>query len=394
MLRNKMKKTSESTEVIILGAGASANFTPAGYPFDQTPIPFPLAKNFFKEAIKHGVLKQKLPHPFDQPLHTDLLDFIGKEFKFSFEDLQKEETELSVEDVYSALEKSIIQLEKPKNLVEMDLYFAQRDLLSLILETFRKLSRQYSPCKYHAILAKHIVESESIVVSFNWDTLIDEALHNTNQWFYETGYGLKFKRLYLNETQILGEIKKSKGLLLKPHGSINWFRYQDHPSSDKNGFTGGLVSKSEMGETFFFEFTKTEPQHIHPKDMRLKLGRDYSPLLKMPCEIDIIPPIPPGQKSRLAERPAFEIIWDKVITAIASAEYIIVVGYALKESYIQERFKEARRRSTKPLLLTLVDKSAGDSQFLSPYKGIFNPDKITPFKDFSEFIKSLDKNPK
>jgi hypothetical protein len=43
----------------------------------------------------------------------------------------------------------------------------------------------------------------------------------------------------------------------------------------------------------------------------------------------------------LTERPAFKIIWDKVITAIANAENIIVVGYTLKESYIQERFKEA-----------------------------------------------------
>jgi hypothetical protein len=98
-----------------------------------------------------------------------------------------------------------------------------------------------------------------------------------------------------------------------------------------------------MEETFFFEFTKTEPQHTQPKDMRLKIGKDYRPPLKMPCEIDIIPPVPTGQKSRLAERPAFKIIWDKVITAIANAENIIVVGYTLKESYIQERFKEAIR---------------------------------------------------
>jgi hypothetical protein len=191
-----------------------------------------------------------------------------------------------------------------------------------------------------------------------------------------------------------GEKKRSKGLLLKPHGSINWFRYRDHPWSDKNGFTGEPVSKSELEETFFFEFTKIAPQNIHPKDMRLNLAKNYKPLLKKPCEIDIIPPIPPGQKSKLAERPAFQIIWDKVIIPIAKAEYVIVAGYALKESYIQEKLKEARRRSTKPLLLTLVDNSAGDLQFVNRYKEIFNPDKITIFKDFCEFTKSLDKNPK
>jgi hypothetical protein len=380
-----MEKTSQSTEVIILGAGASANFTPTGYPFNRTPIPFPLAKDFFKETIKQGVLKKLL--------YLELLDFIKGKFNFSFEDLKKEESELSVEDVYSELDKSITQLGKPKNLDEWNLYFAQKDLLSLIWELFRKLSRHYGPCKYHAILAKRIIESESIVISFNWDTLIDEALHNTKQWFYETGYGIEFKRLYLNGTQISGEKKRSRGLLLKPHGSINWFRYLDHPWSDKKGFTGESVSKSEMEETFFFEFTKTEPQHIHPKDMKLNLAKDYKPPVKRPCEIDIIPPIPPGQKSGLAERPAFKSIWHKANNAIEKAEKITVIGYALKESYIKEGFKEARKRSIKPLLLTLIDKSAGDSQFLDRYKEVFNPDGITPFKDFCEFIKSLKKNP-
>jgi hypothetical protein len=387
-----MKKTSESTEVIILGAGASANFTPTGYPFNQTPIAIPLAKDFFEEAIKQGVLKQQ--NPIGQPLYLELLDFIKEKFNFSFQDLKKEESELSVEDVYSELDKSITQLGKSKNLDEMNPYFAQRDLLYLIWELFSKLSRHYGPCENHAILAKHIVENESIVISFNWDTLIDEALHNTQEWFYETGYGIEFKKIYLNKVQIPGEKKRSKGLLLKPHGSINWFRYRDHPWSDKNGFTGEPVSKSELEETFFFEFTKIAPQNIHPKDMRLNLAKNYKPLLKKPCEIDIIPPIPPGQKSKLAERPAFQIIWDKVIIPIAKAEYVIVAGYALKESYIQEKLKEARRRSTKPLLLTLVDNSAGDLQFVNRYKEIFNPDKITIFKDFCEFTKSLDKNPK
>jgi hypothetical protein len=314
-----------------------------------------------------------------------------KKFKLSFEDLGK--AQLSVEDVYSELDKSITQLRKPKNLDEWNLYFAQKDLLSLIWELFRKLSRHYGPCKYHAILAKHIIESDSIVISFNWGTLIDEALHNTKQWFYETGYGLKFKRLYLNETQILVEMKKSKELLLKPHGSINWFRYQDHPSSDKNGFTGESVSKSEMEETFFFEFTKTKPQHIHPKDMKLNLARDYEPPVKRPCEIAIIPPIAPGQQSRLAERPAFKSIWHKANNAIEKAEKITVIGYALKKSYIKGGFKEARRRSIKPLLLTIVDNSVGNLQFVNHFKEIFNPNQITIFKDFYEFLNRLRRIP-
>ena len=71
--------------------------------------------------------------------------------------------------------------------------------------------------------------------------------------------------------------------------------------------------------------------------------------------------------------------------AIRNAERIIAIGYALKEPSIRLRLKNYRGESNKPLLLTLVNKSAIDPEFVKHYKEIFNPDKIDLFYSFEEF---------
>jgi len=382
-----MKASSQSSEVIILGAGASASFTPIEYPFKGTLVPFPMANDFFEKAIKYNILKDR--NVLGQPLHRLLLDFIQNNFGLSFEDLKM--SKLSVEEVYAKLDISIGKLNKSKDISEeeLNLYLAKQDLLKIIEELLSKLCRYYGPCKHHAILAKYIVEKESVVISFNWDTLMDSALQNSNEWFYETGYGIKFQRVYINKKEISEGMRRSKGLLLKPHGSTNWFRYQDFYWSDTNGFTCEPVSKKEMEETFLFEFLKGEPPRIHPIHMRLNLGKNYAPLLKMPVEIDIIPPVLLGKRTKLMERPAFKTIWDKANAAIKKAGRIIAIGYALKETYIESNFNRARKGSNSPLLLTLVNRSIDDPKFLKLYKKVFNPDSIEVFHSFEDFCETL-----
>jgi hypothetical protein len=382
-----MKGRIQSLEVIILGAGGSASFTPIEPPFTGTSPPFPMANDFFEKAIKHQILKER--NLKGDPLNKALLGFIQDKFGLSFEDLKV--NKLSVEEVYIELERLIGNRNKSENWTdeELNLYFAKRELLELIKELFSKLSRHYGPCKYHTILAERVVENESVVISFNWDILMDGALYNTDKWFYETGYGIKFKRIYFSKKEILDEGEKSKGLLLKPHGSINWFRYEDLAWSNKNGFTAEPVSEIEMEETYLFEFLKKRPPRTHPVHMRLYLGKDYNPPIKKPAEIDIIPPIPPGEGSKLEERPAFKRIWEQTYLAIRNAERIIAIGYALKEPSIRLRFKNYRGESNKPLLLTLVNKSVIDPEFVKHYKEIFNPDKIDLFHSFEEFCNAI-----
>ena len=374
-------------EVIILGAGASANFEPTQPPFDKSSKPFPMAEDFFQRAIEYDVLKER--NFRGDRMHTSLLDFIKDNFGISFVGLK--ENRLSIEKVYTELDKFITKIGESKNLSkkEWDLHFAKNDLTKLVEELLSKLSRHYGSCKSHTILANHIVEKESAVISFNWDILIDMALYNTGKWFYEAGYGIEFGRVYFNRQQVLSGRRESKGLLLKPHGSINWFRYQDLYWSDKDGFTLEPVSEKEMEETFLFEFLRRTPPRIQPVHMRLYLGKDYKPLLKKPAEIDIIPPIPPGQESKLEQRPALKVIWDLAHQAIENAEKIIAIGYALKEESIQLRFRRYRGKLKKPLSLTLVNRSVDNQEFVKLYEDIFEPNSVQLFHSFEEFCGTI-----
>ena len=267
-------------EVIILGAGASANFTPMNPPFKGALIPFPMANNFFQKAIEHSVLKDR--NIFGQPMYTALLDFIELNFSLTFGELKTKE--LSVEEVYTKLERSIAKFTRPNGeREELDLYLAKSDLLDLIEELLCKLSRHYGPCKYHSILAKHIVQNQSAVISFNWDTLIDEGLCNTRRWFYETGYGIKFKRVYINKIEGGEGDRASNGLLLKPHGSINWFRYRDFYSSDTNGFTAEPVSEDDRKETFLSEYAKATPSRDPPDTNEAQPGKRLQSTPKNAC---------------------------------------------------------------------------------------------------------------
>jgi hypothetical protein len=346
-----------------------------------------MAEDFFQRAIEHGVLKDR--NLLGQPIHNPLVDFIEENFHLSFEGLGK--NKLSIEKVYAELDKLITGVNESKNpsQKEVNWYLAKIGLTRLVEELLSKLCRHYGGCKYHVILAEHIVENQSVVISFNWDILIDGALYNTKKWFYGTGYGIEFRGVYFNKEQVLDERKESKGLLLKPHGSINWFRYQDLYWSDRDGFTGEPVSDGEMAETYLFEFIRTKSPRMHPAHMRLYLGKGYKPPLKKPAEIDIIPPIPPGQQSNLEKRPAFKTIWNEAHSAIENAEKIIVIGYALKEPSIRLKFKKYRENSNKPLLLTLVNKSANDLEFVKHYKEVFNPDGVELFHTFQEFCNNI-----
>ena len=109
----------------------------------------------------------------------------------------------------------------------------------------------------------------------------------------------------------------------------------------------------------------------------------------MPAEIDIIPPIPSGERNKLIERPTFKLIWDKAKSSIENAGSVIAIGYALKEPYVIERFRTARKNSARSLTLILVNKAVSNPEFVSGYREIFNPIGIELFDTFEKYCRAL-----
>jgi hypothetical protein len=80
-------------------------------------------------------------------------------------------------------------------------------------------------CDFHDVLARWLQPGD-MVVSFNYDLLMDRSLSATGGWFQDDGYAIAFaKHGRRNSDEIVwrdGRNTKSSITLLKPHGSLNW----------------------------------------------------------------------------------------------------------------------------------------------------------------------------
>ena len=91
----------------------------------------------------------------------------------------------------------------------------------------------------------------------------------------------------------------------------------------------------------------------------------------------------------MEQRPAFKVIWDLAYHAIENAEKIIAIGYALKEESIQLRFRQYREKPKIPVLLTLVNRSVNNREFVKLYEDIFEPNSVQLFHSLEEFCRTI-----
>lgn len=368
----------------ILGAGASADFSPIsynrGYPINQrTFIPFPTTNNFIQKAIRFGKLKKDYP----------IFKFIDERYNITFEALEKG-TPLDVERVYRDIYESSERVDMENDPEGTGKAWT---LLWTIEGVIQELTQHYftvyGVCENYSVFAKHIVETDSTVITFNWDTFLDEALSNTSKWFYESGYGFNFERIYLDQEGIDNERKASSAILLKPHGSINWFRYRDHYSSTTDGFTGEAVSDDDRAKTFLMLFSKNKIG-IHPIHQRLDMAKGWKPPLKMPCGLDIIYP---NKKSRSwVKRTNYLYIRDKMNTLFKEADNIVFIGFALKDPDADE-FGGIKVKEAATITLVNLDHSV---ELTSRYKKTFQTDRVNfaAEKTFKEYCLSLSRRNK
>jgi len=74
--------------------------------------------------------------------------------------------------------------------------------------------------KQYAKLAS-MCDKSDVLITFNWDTLLDRALYESGTWIPDTGYGVNFRNI-LDADWRPPSLQASSILLLKLHGSVNW----------------------------------------------------------------------------------------------------------------------------------------------------------------------------
>ena len=363
--------------VFILGAGASRelkfkiSIIDAGYKTIKINDCFeigPLSSGYFYYISKlQDFLNKVLKVSASVKVSDDLMEQIKIYFNLNYnKDISKEELlqeeeiskKVNIEKLYIFLEEKIQEKERENdNLLQnksfRNLCSARFDLIKYIHKSMSYIS-YYCISINHTILSKYIIENGGNIISFNWDILFEEAMITTGKWTPQDGYGINFNDIiYKNEKDkeqgILPKVN-SNNLVLKPHGSINWYSKDD-----------------QINKQILFIQLKT----------RLRSG---NPLLLKRQENSYLSSItPPGIK-----RKSFPEVWNKMKYVLEEADEIVAIGFSFNDNdkYIKKEFDEIKFKKDLKIIIISPD----NEKLKIIYKTVFCTDNIyTKHKTFSQY---------
>ena len=174
----------------------------------------------------------------------------------------------------------------------------RRKLLLAIVDWFHEIGVEYrsSPPSWLTNFAQHAKRTHSTIISFNWDLVLESLLFEEEA---EPNYGL--------DDSLNGPV------LLKPHGSLNWFAGR-----------AGTRIKTEHKQLLHRDGDHAVFRFRHPRAPRGK--RNYMPLI-----------IPPVFNKRFAQ-PIFRDLWRRSVSELGKADHVTFLGYSLPEADLHARF--------------------------------------------------------
>ena len=192
---------------------------------------------FEEELEEHGTNLRRVEEVLGNPSRGDhvgmLRGFVEQQLFVRSDDYLS--TPVDFESVMSLVEGEVlgmhgllkVQQMSPKKPTPADMLEQQLHLAlcgSLVATTDRVV------CPYHVALAKWL-RPRDLVLSFNYDLLMDRALETRGDWAKNDGYGLDFHRIG-KHSGTDGEwrvplVTNSAVKLLKMHGSLNWLYCRD-----------------------------------------------------------------------------------------------------------------------------------------------------------------------
>lgn len=217
------------------------------------------------------------------------------------------------------------------------------------------------PCSKHRKLAESL-EARDIVISYNYDMLMDNALRNCGK-LSDSGYILPFQKVSSGGIWERPEEKASDITLLKLHGSLNWMRCTNCDSN--------LMMRYEKMGHWETSIPKTCP----------KCGGAGYYLERL-----LVPPLLTKDYSDHA----INYLWREASLRFhVSIHEIVAIGYSLpatdfaSETLLRTGLQFNRQ---KEVSLTLVNP---DKEALDRFSKVFAPNKITWIKSIDEYLDAL-----
>lgn len=363
---------------ILLGAGASKSY-------DQSPTGqrMPIARDFFDTFDKLD-------------LSTNLWVLIGSIIVFLEDDLGMGRgsafgylrSGIDIEDLHSQIEAARdAQLKSDGLVAAMTPYKAFNELLFLFAAVINDIQNG-PPSQAHMKLVDGL-KSDDVLITFNWDTLLDRALAERTTWRPDWGYGITPKAMFndgWHPPVTTDQDSKTGNLLLKLHGSTNWLTA--YSVTDGHG---AIVSGQDLDPSAFGIFEQASepyacfkgrympgyqpwaygyyppnldfPGRAQPDGHTIVRLTPNFPWTKPGNALDaglpsmplIIPPV--KNKSYDFFGDLFKTLWSRAEDALAAADEIVIIGYSFPKTDIQsdKLFHRAfSRRATIPKI-TIVD---------------------------------------
>jgi hypothetical protein len=207
------------SRAIVLGAGASCSYSES-----PTGLRPPLAKEIIKSYGKLDISENRyvlVGHLINYV--RDTRGVLPSEFGSWDED---------VETFFSEVDEEVSQLalqaKRQKRLSSEEFYRynlaigAYNQMIFLFASIFNEI--QNGPISIPYMLLASELKEDDIVITFNWDTLLDRALMASDKWSPSNGYCIRPEAIF-EDGWTYPDINKdfNKGpLYVKLHGSTNW----------------------------------------------------------------------------------------------------------------------------------------------------------------------------
>ena len=329
--------------LLLLGAGASK-----AYSASPSGVRMPIARDFFSTFNQLEISE----NPW--VLIDGLLDFI-MEVKGE-KPLEFFNKDVDIEELYTEIEENLnLYIGKEARIDRVRAFKSYTQLIFIFSAVINEI--QNGPISIpHRLLVKQL-SPRDMVVTFNWDTLIDRALKDETEWITDNGYGFTPKSIYREEWTAPHKAQETAPQLIKLHGSVNWL--SSHPMSPEEDVE--LTQESAPDTVWVYESTAKPyscfagrymdgyedfsfgyypPNILDDAGKKVKDGYDLirarmrlpwvpegtsssDGLVSIPL---IIPPV--KEKNYHGYGVLFEDLWTKALSGIEQASHIIVIGYS------------------------------------------------------------------